>query len=117
MSRARSLRKNSTRYEKTLWRHLRNRNFANYKFRRQHPVGCYIIDFYCPEAHLAIELDGGGHNYIAREIHDQARTQFLANQGIRVLRFWNHQVRDELGSVLESIWFELEERGRSNTSP
>ena len=79
-------------------------------------VDCYIIDFYCPEAHLAIELDGGAHNYIAREMHDPARTKFLANQGIRVLRFWNHQVRDELDSVLESIWFELEERGRSNPS-
>jgi very-short-patch-repair endonuclease len=63
VNRARMLRKKATDTERTLWRHLRNRNFAGYKFRRQHPLGCYILDFYSPEAKLAIELDGGGHNY------------------------------------------------------
>src|SRR6266850_1379197 len=62
MTRARHLRRNATRYERILWRHLRNRKFDNWKFRRQHPVDRYILDFYCPEARIAIELDGGGHN-------------------------------------------------------
>jgi len=114
---ARYLRSNATRYEKILWRRLRNRNFANYKFRRQHPVDCYILDFYCCEARLAIELDGGGHNYIGREIYDEARTKFLASQGIVVLRFWNHQLRENLDNVLEAIWFALEQRCGNNPSP
>ena len=117
MTQAQHLRKNATRYEKELWRHLRNRKFANYKFRRQHPIDCYIVDFYCPEAHLAIELDGGGHNYIGREVYDGERTKFLASEGISVLRFWNRQVRENLDSVLETIWFELEQRSGDNPSP
>ena len=59
MNRARLLRKKATDPERILWRHLRNRNFAGYKFRRQHPLDCYILDFYCPTAKVAIELDGG----------------------------------------------------------
>jgi very-short-patch-repair endonuclease len=62
VSHPRYLRKNATECEKILWRHLRNRNFANYKFRRQHQIDRYTVDFYCPEARLAIELDGGGHD-------------------------------------------------------
>jgi very-short-patch-repair endonuclease len=116
MTRARYLRKNATRYERILWRHLRNRNFANYKFRRQHPIDRYILDFYCPEAHLAIELDGGGHNYVGRQLRDQARATFLANEGIVLLRFWNHQIHDELDNVLEAICFALEQ-ARDNPSP
>jgi very-short-patch-repair endonuclease len=96
-----------------LWRHLRNRNFAGYKFRRQHPLGCYVIDFYCPVAKLAIELDGGGHNYRPGQIRDLRRSNVLADRGVTVLRFWNHQVRYELDSVLKAIWFALEERGFS----
>jgi hypothetical protein len=63
VNRARLLRKKATDTERILWRHLRNRNLAGYKFRRQHPLDCHILDFYCPTAKLAIELDGGGHNY------------------------------------------------------
>jgi very-short-patch-repair endonuclease len=117
MSRARYLRKSATDCERILWRHLRNRNFANYKFRRQHPVDRYILDFYCAQARLGVELDGGGHGYIRRRMHDRDRTEFLANQKIRVLRFWNHQVREELESVLQAIWFALEERCPRNPSP
>src|SRR6266487_2315897 len=65
MTRVRHLRKNSTRHERILWRHLRNRQLQGWKFRRQHPVDRYVIDFYCPEAHLAIELDGGGNNLVS----------------------------------------------------
>jgi len=64
VTRARYLRKNATDCERILWCHLRNRNFANYKFRRQHPIDRYILDFYCPEMRLAVELDGGDHDYM-----------------------------------------------------
>jgi len=75
------------------------------------------LDFYCPSAKLAIELDGGGHNYRAGEIRDRTRSEFLARHGVVVLRFWNHQVRRELDSVLRAIWFALEERQKNNPSP
>jgi very-short-patch-repair endonuclease len=111
------LRKKATEPERILWRHLRNRNFAGYKFRRQHPFEDYVLDFYCPSAKLAIELDGGGHNYRAGQIRDQTRSEFLARHRIVVLRFWNHQVRQELDSVLRAIWFGLEQRQKNNPSP
>jgi len=117
VNRARLLRKKATDTERILWRHLRNRNFAGYKFRRQHPLDCYILDFYCPTAKLAIELDGGGHNYCVGQIHDRTRSEFLARKGIVVLRFWNHQVRQELDSVLQAIWFALQEQCLSKPSP
>ena len=117
MDRARLLRKKATASERILWRHLRNRKFASYKFRRQHPFDRYVLDFYCPSAKLAIELDGGGHNYYAGQIHDRTRSEFLARHGVVLLRFWNHQVRQELGSVLRAIWFALEERQKDNPSP
>ena|SRR6516162_3089525 len=115
MSRARHLRKNSTPQERRLWRHLRNRQFEGWKFRRQHPIEPYILDFYCPKAHLAIELDGGGHNFSSKESFDQERTKFLESKGIAVLRFWNPQITKELDSVLETIWSTLKQRG--NPSP
>lgn len=117
MNRARLLRKKATDTERTLWRHLRNRNFAGYKFRRQHPLGSYILDFYSPAAKLAIELDGGGHNYRLRQAGDHMRSSVLADQGVTVLRFWNHQVRYELDAVLKAIWFALEQRPTSQPSP
>ena len=117
MNRARLLQKKATDPERILWRHLRNRNFAGYKFRRQHSLNRYILDFYCPTAKLAIELDGGGHNYYVSQIRDRTRSEFLARKGIIVLRFWNHQIRRELDSVLRAIWFVLQERCSSNPSP
>src|SRR5881398_1657478 len=115
MTRARQLRKGATQHERILWRQLRNRQLQGWKFRRQHPVDRYIIDFYCPEARLAIELDGAGHNFASRESLDQERTSFLASKNILVLRFWNHQINWELDSVLETIWSTLKRRG--NPSP
>ena len=117
MNRARLLRKKPTDTGRILWRHLRNRNFAGYKFRRQHPLSCYVLDFYCPATKLAIELDGGGHNYRAGRIRDDRRSEFLNHHGIIVLRFWNHQVRQELDSVLQAIWFALQERCSPKPSP
>ena len=102
MNRARLLRKKATEPERILWRHLRNRNFAGYKFRRQHPLDSYVIDFYCPAAKLAIELDGGGHNYRSGRIRDRSRSELLASHGIIVLRFWNHQGLPGTRRCLES---------------
>jgi len=109
---ARLLCNGATAPERILWRHLRNRNFATYKFRRQHPFDPYILDFYCPAAKLAIEVDGGGHNYQMGRTRDSARAAFLTQHGILVLRFWNHQVYKQLDSVLQAIWLALEKRGR-----
>jgi very-short-patch-repair endonuclease len=117
MTQARYLRKHATDCERILWRHLRNRNFAAYKLRRQHPVDPYVLDFYCPSVKLAIELDGSGHDSRLREKHDKARKKFLAKQGIAVVRFWNHQIREEVDSVLEAIWLALEEHAPNNPSP
>src|SRR6266496_6423979 len=114
MTRAPHLRKNSTQHERILWRHLRNRQFQGWKFR-QHPVDRYIIDFYCPEARLAIEVDGGGHNFVTRESLDEEGTRFLASKHILLLRFRNHQINQELDSVMETIWSALEHR--KNPSP
>ncbi len=110
MSRARYLRRNATDCERILWRHLRNRNFAGYKFRRQHPIDPYVLDFYCPALKLAIELDGSGHSYVLRKKSDQTREDFLAGKGIAVVRFWNHQIRQELDGVLQAIWLATENR-------
>jgi very-short-patch-repair endonuclease len=108
MSRARYLRKNPTPAEKKLWRYLRNREFAGYKFRRQHPIGPYVLDFYWPAARLALELDGSGHCFSTGQEHDSARQAFLAESGIRVLRFYNQQVYREFDGVLQAIWFALD---------
>jgi very-short-patch-repair endonuclease len=117
VDRARLLRKKATEPERILRRHLRNRNFAGCKFRRQHPFEDYVLDFYCSGAKLAIELDGGGHNHRAGQIRNRTRSEFLARHGVIVLRFWNHQVRQQLDSVLRAIWFALEERQKNDPSP
>jgi very-short-patch-repair endonuclease len=100
---ARNLRQSTTDAEQLLWRHLRNRRLAGYKFRRQHPVPPYILDFYCDAAQLAIELDGGQHNTDEARAHDEIRARFLASRGIQVLRFWNDVVLTETDAVLEAI--------------
>src|SRR3990167_23737 len=101
----RVLRRNMTDAEQALWRRLRGCQVKGCKFRRQHPFGDYILDFVCLEAKFVIEVDGGQHNESDR---DSARDQALMNAGFRVMRFWNNQVLDELESVVEAIWLELE---------
>ncbi len=107
---ARRLRNNSTEAEKRLWRLLRDRRFAEFKFRRQYPCGIYFLDFFCTSAKLAVEMDGGGHGFPDQRAKDEKRNQFLAEQGIKVLRFWNHQLRGELEAVRFEIWHALMER-------
>ena len=101
---ARQLRQQQTDAEKLLWALLRNRRLAGFKFRRQHPVRPYVLDFYCHAAGLAIELDGGQHDEPGARAHDAQRTAFLEGQGIRVLRFWNHEVLTQTGAVLQTIY-------------
>ena len=108
-TRARSLRRGQTDAEAALWRLLRGRGLDVFKFRRQHPVGPYVLDFFCAERHLAIELDGAGHTETCQVQHDQRRDEYLRRAGIRVLRYWNDQLWDEQQSVLEDIWRHLQQ--------
>ena len=107
---ARHLRKKSTDSEKRLWRLLRDRRFAEFKFRRQYPCGIYFLDNFCTLAQLAVELDGGGHGFPDQRAKDEKRNQFLAERGIKVLRFWNHQLHGELEAMRFEIWHALMER-------
>jgi adenine-specific DNA-methyltransferase len=88
----------------------RDRRFEDFKFRRQYPCGIYFLDFYCTLACLAVELDGGGHGFPDKRARDEKRNRFFADKGIKVLRFWNHQLRTELESVRFEIWHALLER-------
>jgi very-short-patch-repair endonuclease len=106
---ARQLRSEQTEAEQKIWSVLRDRRLQGIKFRRQHPMPPYVLDFYCHSAKLAIELDGSQH--IEQESYDQQRTEFLSQQGILVLRFWNHDVLQRREAVLETIWKTLRERG------
>jgi very-short-patch-repair endonuclease len=100
---ARSLRHEATSAEKVLWSALRGRQMAGLKFRRQHPIGQVILDFYCVEKRLAVEVDGAIHLNPEQAAHDADRTDYLAQHGIRVLRFTNDEVERHLPDVLKKI--------------
>jgi len=100
---ARRLRRAQTESEKLLWEALRRRRCAGLKFRRQHPFGPFILDFYCADHRLAVELDGGGHGEKRAAEHDRRRSRWLACQGVRELRFWNTDVIDNLDGLLVTI--------------
>ena len=110
---ARAMRGEATDAETRLWRCLRDRQMAGVKFRRQHLLGRFILDFYCHAAKLAIELDGGGHDEPAQRSHDTNRGRWLEGQGIRVLRFWNTDVLQNLQGVLGEIYDALLAAGPS----
>jgi very-short-patch-repair endonuclease len=103
--RARELRRNSTEAERLLWQHLRALRPAGYAFRRQHPLGPYVVDFFCFECKLAIEVDGGQHSEQKRR--ETERTVWLESYGIRVLRFWNNQVLEDIEAVMQAILLAL----------
>ena len=105
---ARELRKNSTNAELLLWQLVRRNQLLGMGFRRQHPLGNYVLDFYCHEAQLVVELDGGQHNEVSRQQHDETRTQYLKSQGLTVLRFWNNEVLENTEGVLQMIYEWLE---------
>ena len=90
LDKAKLLRKKMTDAELHLWYHLRGHRFLGLKFKRQKPIGPYIVDFVCLEKDLVIELDGGQHSEAIA--YDDIRSAWLASQGLRVLRFWNHEV-------------------------
>jgi len=104
------LRREATDAEGRLWKLLRGRQLAGHKFRRQHEFGGFVLDFYCADARLAIEVDGGQHFSEQGALHDEERTQFLEANGIRVLRFTNTEVLSELDAVGEAILRELTSR-------
>jgi len=95
------MRKNSTDAELKLWKHLRNRLTYGEKFRRQQPIGKYIVDFVCAERKLVVEVDGGQHS--ENVAYDSERTAWLESEGYRVLRFWNNEVLKDADVVLEVI--------------
>ena len=103
LDRRRDLRQSGTDAELALWTELRGRRLAGFKFRRQHPCGPFVLDFYCAERHLAIELDGGQHFEEDAQVYDANRSAFLKRSGVDVLRFSTDLVfRDRL-AVLEEI--------------
>jgi very-short-patch-repair endonuclease len=99
----RRLRKGATDAEKRLWSRLRNRQIGNLKFRRQHPFGNRVVDFFCDEAKLAIELDGSGHLTGRGQTSDLDREMKLFEKGTRILRFYNHDIFRNLDGVLSAI--------------
>ena len=101
---ARKLRQDATDPESLLWTCLRTRRVNKRKFRRQHPAEPYVLDFYCADLKLAIELDGGQHNTTEGKQHDKARVAFLRSQGIETLRFTNDEMMRDTDGVMNVIW-------------
>jgi very-short-patch-repair endonuclease len=104
---ARKLRANATPHERILWRALKEMPVEGTHFRRQAPIGRYIVDFFCPAAHLIVELDGGHHNDDETAKRDHERQLWLEREGYRIIRFWNSEIMDDLNAVLERIYSEL----------
>ena len=100
--RARELRSIMTPAEAVLWKCLRGKK-SGFKFRRQHPIGPYVLDFFCYELNLAVEIDGGVHETRSATIHDEERTFYLNSRGISVLRYSNDVVYRNLGAIILSI--------------
>jgi len=107
MHRAGTLRLEPTEAEARIWGRLRASRFQGIKFRRQHAIGRYVVDFCSPGRKLVIELDGSQH--LGREAQDAHRTQFLVSQGYRVLRFWNKDVVNDIDGVMRAIHEALSE--------
>jgi very-short-patch-repair endonuclease len=105
LNRARTLRREQTQQEHQLWQCLRAKRFANFKFKRQHPLGSYIADFICFKPRLIIELDGSQH--AESRLYDADRDAWFYSQGFRVLRIWNNQWSLQRQVVLQMIWNEL----------
>ena len=98
---ARNLRKRQTDSENLLWRHLRKKQIEGFKFRRQHPIGDYIVDFVCLENRLILEVDGSQHK--AADCKDAERDAWLQNEGYKILRIWSNDVIRNIEGVIEAI--------------
>lgn len=101
--RRRDLRRGQTDAEKAFWEQVRNKRFSGLRFVRQYSIGPYILDFYSPSVKLAVELDGGQHNQSDNKEYDAARTEYLKAHGIKVMRFWNHEVLIDMQSVMSRM--------------
>ena len=112
---AKSLRHAATDAENLLWQRLRAKRFMALKFRRQHEIKPYIVDFYCHEIGLVVELDGSQHGTDEAIEYDAERTKFLEALGLTVVRYWNHDVLGQMDVVLEDLWLKCTEL--KNTSP
>ncbi len=110
---ARRLRRDATDAERLLWQRLRSRQLAGAKFRRQATVGLYIVDFLCVEAKLVVEADGGQHS----PERDEVRTAWLESRGLRLARFWNHDILQNVDGVLEAILLLLQEKQEPSPNP
>lgn len=113
----RYLRNNMTEAEIKLWSALKGRTLCNKKFRRQHGIGKYVVDFYCPEVKLAVEVDGESHYHQHGRKHDERRTEFLNSLDIKVVRFTNDQILYELDGVLIVLEKELTSLTKYNQPP
>ena len=113
---ARKLRKEGTLAEVLLWQQIKGRKIKGYKFTRQKPIGNYIVDFYCSRLHLAIEIDGSSH--VNKLSVDQKRQKDIEKQGVKFLRFWDHDVKNNMNGVITVIidWVEKEEH-RTGVKP
>ena len=114
-SRPQWLRTNATEAEQKIWYFLRNRQFEKFKFRRQHPIGVYIVDFVCLEQKLIVELDGGQH--VEQAQYDARRTNALIEKGFLILRYWNNDVLNNTNAVLETILAEMNACPSPSPSP
>jgi len=114
---AKKLRANTTPHERMLWRALKELPIEGTHFRRQAPIGPYIVDFFCPAKRLIIELDGGHHNDDATAERDSKRQAWLGQEGYRVIRFWNSDMIGDLNAVLDRIYVEVHGALDSEPSP
>jgi len=101
---AKSMRHSATDAEQLMWQILRAKRLMNLKFRRQHVIAPYIVDFYCHEIGLVIELDGSQHGTDDAIEYDAERTKFLGALDLKVVRYWNHEVLNQVDSILENLW-------------
>ncbi|MCW3170541.1 endonuclease domain-containing protein [Chryseobacterium sp. 09-1422] len=113
---AKALRKDETQAEKILWAKLRNNQLKGYKFRRQHPIGLYIVDFYCHQLKLVIEIDGDYHNIQEQIEKDKERTQNLETDGLQLIRFTNKDVMENLEKIISEIMIKTDEIFHSHNS-
>ena len=112
---ARKLRREQTDVERKLWNELRGRRLGGVKFRRQQPIGPYFVDFVSFDAMLVVELDGSQHGEEAARRKDERRTAYLNSRGLHVIRFWNHEINQNMRGVLEAIERALEGRPLTRT--
>jgi very-short-patch-repair endonuclease len=114
---AKKLRTNTTSHERILWRALRELPVKGTHFRRQAPIGRYVVDFFCPASRLIVELDGGHHNEDDVAKRDHERQRWLESEGYRVIRFWNSEITADLTAVLERIYVELHGSREAQVAP